>query len=33
MVADGFESFGHAILSKLIAEVAAASFQKHAQLR
>ena len=33
MVADGFESFGHAILSKLIAEVAATSFQKHAQLR
>jgi hypothetical protein len=33
MVADGFEAFGHAILSKLIAEVAAASFQQHAQLR
>jgi Protein of unknown function (DUF1194) len=33
MVADGFESFGQAILSKLIAEVAATSFQKHAQLR
>jgi len=33
MVANGFESFGNAILSKLIAEVAANSFQQHAQLR
>jgi hypothetical protein len=33
MVANGFESFGQAILSKLIAEVAATSFPKHAQLR
>jgi len=33
MVANGFESFGNAILSKLIAEVAATSFQQHAQLR
>jgi hypothetical protein len=33
MVANGFEAFGQAILSKLIAEVAAASFPKHAQLR
>src|SRR6516225_1407106 len=32
MVANGFESFGNAILSKLIAEVAANSFQQHAQL-
>ena len=33
MVADGFEAFGQAILSKLIAEVATTSFQQHAQLR
>jgi hypothetical protein len=33
MVANGFEAFGQAILSKLIAEVAATSFPKHAQLR
>src|SRR6516165_6655043 len=33
MVANGFESFGQAILSKLIAEVATTSFQQHAQLR
>src|SRR5579864_5396826 len=33
MVADGFEAFGQAILSKLIAEVATTSFQQDAQLR
>jgi hypothetical protein len=33
MVAENFESFGNAILSKLIAEIAAAPFPKVAQLR
>jgi len=33
MVAESFESFGKAILNKLIAEIAANAFPKHAQLR
>jgi Protein of unknown function (DUF1194) len=33
MVAESFESFGQAILNKLIAEIAANAFPKHAELR
>jgi dsRNA-specific ribonuclease len=33
MVAENFESFGQAILNKLIAEVAVHAFPRHAELR
>jgi len=33
LVAENFESFGQAILNKLIAEIAANAFSKHAELR